>query len=399
VRGTAFRERAAADIPVVELQQLDLCSTLCRGLGFTDTLRAVELQSRHLSLALKVGEPFRVARALTLSAAADGLSGSRRARAYRYLEQARELSERAQHSFGVAIVHSARGILALGAGRFLEARQEFETAEHILRDRCVAPPFTTLLCHVYRLEAVYCSGQLREYFQMIPEFAAEVQGRGDLHAEVNVHLRQFHMKCFVEDDLERAEEELSKARTHLGNHKLLVTRNNLVFRQIEFALYSGQPERAWALMPVLSRVLLPMRLFGFDFSTTICFEKDAYAALAMAAAAIERQQRPDTFLRRAERDARHIDAWRAPFGRPIAELIRGVVAMQRGATTAVRHLEAAEQGFTSNDMALHATVAKWRRGRATGGEAGERLSKEARDWMIDQGVRNPERLSAMIAPG
>ncbi len=398
IRGTAFRERAAADIPVAELQQLDLCSTLCRGLGFTDTLRAVELQTRHLALALTVGEPFRIARALTLSAAADGLAERRRERAYRYLEQARELSERVQNPFGIGIVHSARGIVALGAGRFLEARQEFETADHILRHRCVAPPFTTLLCHVYRLEAVYCAGQLREYFQMIPEFAAEVQERGDLHAEVNVHLRQCHMRCFVEDDLERAEEELNKARARLGHHKLLVTRNNFVFRQIEFALYAGQPERAWALMPVLSRVLVPMRLFGFEFSTTICFEKDAYAALAMAASAIERHQPADKFLRRAERDARHIDAWRAPFGRPIAELIRGVVALQRGSNTAARHFEAAEDGFKANDMALHAVVAKWRLGRAAGGHGGARLIEEARSWMVEQGVRNPERLNGMIAP-
>ena len=81
VRGTAFRERAAADIPVAQLQQLDLCSTLCRGLGFTDTLRAVELQTRHLALALKIGEPYRVARALALSATADGLAERRRQRA------------------------------------------------------------------------------------------------------------------------------------------------------------------------------------------------------------------------------------------------------------------------------------------------------------------------------
>ena len=251
---------------------------------------------------------------------------------------------------------------------------------------------------MYRLEAVYLSGQLREYFEMIPQFAAEVQGRGDLHAEVNVHLRQFQLRCFAEDDLDRAEDELNNARARLGNHKLLVTRNSFLFRQIEFALYAGQPERAWALLPALRRVSIPLRLFGFQFSSTICFEKDAYAALAMAAAAVERHQPADRFLRRAERDARHIDAWRAPFGRPIADLIRGTVALHRDRKKAERHLAAAEEGFITNHMALHAAVARWRRGAAVDGPAGERLIEAAKGWMLEQGVRNPRRMNGLIAP-
>jgi serine/threonine protein kinase/tetratricopeptide (TPR) repeat protein len=398
-RGISFHERAAADIPAVELQRLDLIAALCRGLGFTDSLRAVELQSRHLALALKVGEPSRVARALTMSATADGLSERRRERAFTYLQQAIELSERVRNPFGVGIVHSSRGLLGMGAGRWLEARREFDTALTVFRERCIAPPYTAMLCRVYRLEAVFCAGQLREYFNMVPEFVAECHGCGDLHAEVNAYLRQSHLKCFVDDDVRAAWDELNKARDLMGDHKLLLTKNYYLFRRVEIALYEGDYARAWSLMRSERRSLLAMRVFGFQALATMGFERRAYAALGMAAAAITAGQDPRRFLAVAEKDARSVEAWRLPFGRPIAELIRGTVALQRGdRQRADQHLGAAEEGFTAQDMALHAAVARWRRGAALGGEAGERAIEAARAWMADQGVRNPKRMSQIIAP-
>lgn len=398
-RGTAFTERAAADIPVRELQRVDLCSALCRGLGFTDSLLAMELQTRHLLLALKVGEPYRVARALTLSATADGVSARGRPRAFRYLQQAQELSERINNPFGVGIVHTCRGLLGLGAGRWTDARRAFDTATDIFREKCVAPPYTTMLCHVYRLEAVFSAGRLRDYFAMIPEFAAECQGRGDLLAEANLHLRQFHLRCFADDDIQGAAEELHKAGQLLGNHKLMLARNYFVFRSVEHALYAGDASRAWAVISSYRRTLLAMRLFGFQAQTTIGLERRAYAALAMAAAKRAVGESPRAFLARAARDARHIDATRAPFGRPIAQLVRGTVALQHGDRAAAQRLfAAARAGFIEHDMALHAAVARWREGMAVGGEAGRHLIDEAAAWMTGQGVRNPQRLCRLFAP-
>lgn len=44
-------------------------------------------------------------------------------------------------------------------------------------------------------------------------------------------------------------------------------------------------------------------------------------------------------------------------------------------------------------------AARRRRGELAGGPEGRRLIEEADRWMLAQGVRNPVRMTAMVAPG
>jgi hypothetical protein len=48
-------------------------------------------------------------------------------------------------------------------------------------------------------------------------------------------------------------------------------------------------------------------------------------------------------------------------------------------------------------MALHAMVARRRRGQLTAG--GTALIKNADEWMAAQSIRNPGRMADMLAPG
>ncbi len=61
--------------------------------------------------------------------------------------------------------------------------------------------------------------------------------------------------------------------------------------------------------------------------------------------------------------------------------------------------EAAENAFRSAGMALHEAVARRRRGQVLGGTRGRELVESADAWMAAQKIKNPERLSAMLAPG
>src|SRR5256712_73006 len=67
LRGLRFVERRAAAIPSAQLARLDVCRTVAEGLGHLDTIRAADFQTRHLLLALRAGEPDRLARALALA--------------------------------------------------------------------------------------------------------------------------------------------------------------------------------------------------------------------------------------------------------------------------------------------------------------------------------------------
>ncbi len=64
LRGIAFQERRAEDVPPEELVRVDICWSAGIALGMVDTVRGAHFQARGLLLALQVGEAHRVARAL-----------------------------------------------------------------------------------------------------------------------------------------------------------------------------------------------------------------------------------------------------------------------------------------------------------------------------------------------
>src|SRR5207247_10953485 len=65
LRGLNFTERDASQISHADLFRIDLCWAIAAGLGAVDLVRSADFQSRHLLLALRAGEPYRVSRALS----------------------------------------------------------------------------------------------------------------------------------------------------------------------------------------------------------------------------------------------------------------------------------------------------------------------------------------------
>ena len=64
LRGFAFRERSSTEIPAEDLIRIDACWSVSTGLSLIDTIRGRTFQARHMLLALRAGEPYRVARAM-----------------------------------------------------------------------------------------------------------------------------------------------------------------------------------------------------------------------------------------------------------------------------------------------------------------------------------------------
>jgi hypothetical protein len=49
-------------------------------------------------------------------------------------------------------------------------------------------------------------------------------------------------------------------------------------------------------------------------------------------------------------------------------------------------------------MALYAAAARRRRGELIGGDEGQVLVEEIEAWMKEQRIKNPSRMTAMLAP-
>ncbi len=68
LRGLHFRLRQPGEISAWDLTRVDVCWAAASGMGIIDPVRAADFQARGLLLALRAGEPSRIARALVYEA-------------------------------------------------------------------------------------------------------------------------------------------------------------------------------------------------------------------------------------------------------------------------------------------------------------------------------------------
>ena len=138
LRGLGFVERQVDEVSPEDLMRIDTCWSVAMGLGIVDNIRGADFQGRHLLLALNAGEPYRIARALSMEVAYAVVPGGRRARerSRRLGEMAQTLAERVNHPQALGLVSLTRGTAASLQGDYRTALELCEKAEQILDERC-----------------------------------------------------------------------------------------------------------------------------------------------------------------------------------------------------------------------------------------------------------------------
>ena len=84
-----------------------------------------------------------------------------------------------------------------------------------------------------------------------------------------------------------------------------------------------------------------------------------------------------------------------------AKLLRAGIAMVDGENRehAVSLLREAIAGFDVADMALYAAASRRCMGALLGGDQGREAVSGADAWMTSETIKNPARMTAMLAPG
>jgi hypothetical protein len=77
----------------------------------------------------------------------------------------------------------------------------------------------------------------------------------------------------------------------------------------------------------------------------------------------------------------------------------GVATTRNDFDEAVELLLSAEKEFKTTDSLIYATVARRCRGELIGESEGDELIKSADNWMKTETIKNPARLTFMLAPG
>jgi hypothetical protein len=395
LRGLKFTPRDAATISEADLHRIDICWSVAAGLGVVDLILGAEFQSRHLLLALRAGEAYRVARAMAFETVQTATRGGPAA------ARARELADRTEalakqsgnpHAIGMAIW--ARGLSAYLIGHWREAAELCERSAEVLRDQCTGAAWELTVANRFMLTSLMFLGEITEVARRVPQLLSLALEQGNLFAATDLRTR-LNPIWLASDDPDRARDEVIAAMTqwpregfHLQHYTSLVA-----LAQIE--LYTGDTEVAWKHIEGQAKPLERSLLLRTQGLRIDVMHLRARLALASAHGAV-RSQRLKIAADCADRIARE----EMPWSDPLAALIHAALAKQQGdESNAAALVEQAIAGFESVDMALYAAAARRRLGELLGGDQGGDLIVQSQTWMTKQQIRNAAAVTNLMAPG
>lgn len=268
----------------------------------------------------------------------------------------------------------------------------------LLRERCTGVAWEMDTAHIFLMRSLVYLGEFAEMARNLPALEKETRERGDLYGEVFLGTDIAYLVHLANNEPEKAEPGALATLARWPHTRYDLAQHWALHARTETALYQGSGEAAWRLVAGEWAALRGSLLLRMQLVRIISLDFRARAALA-AAGATEGRRRA-ALLKAAAADARRIRRENAPWGEAMALLTLASVAAAHGADAeCVRLLEQAEVAFEATSMKLHAAATSRRLAERRGGaEREERLSTTG-EMMNDQGIRDPDRMTMMLAPG
>jgi hypothetical protein len=397
LRGRGFQARSESELPAQQIARIDVLWSVSMGLAMVDTARGSDFQARHLLLALKAGERYRLARALAMEACYSATGGGpAKERTTELVAEADRLARELDHPHALGLARYATGVAAFLCGRFSEAREATRDAEQIFRERCTAVAWELASARVFHLWSVGFLGDLQTLTRMIRQNLREAEERGDRYAAANYRTGLANLSWLIADDPDGARRQLQAVMDNWSQRGFHIQHYYDLIARAGIDLYTGAGRDAYRRVQQRWRDLSQSLLLMVQFVRT-----DALTIRARTALAAAKDRSPDRaeLLERTTRDARRIIAEKMEWSSPIGYLLlAGAEQEHRRSDRALGLYQRALDGFLGAGMALYGAVAKRRLGELLGGDHGRGLLQESRMWMASQGIRDPDRLTAMLAP-
>jgi tetratricopeptide (TPR) repeat protein len=399
--GLRFHERDRSQISAEELVRVDACWSVAIGLGLVDAIRGADFQARHLLLALKAGDPLRIARALAVELPYASLGGPRtRRRTERLAAVAEQVVARVSDPSAVALLALAKGAASFFQGRWRTTRELLDRAEAILREKCTGVAWELNAANFYLVLALFYLGEVRELRVRVPSLLKQAEERDDLAGTTNLRTRVSYLVSLADDEPAHARADVQEGMARWPRQTFHSQHSWELYAQGEIHLYEGHGVQAWDLV---SRTWPALRRSALLRIQNVRIESYYLRARCALGASLDPATRPDqrTVLRRcAWRDIGRLARENSPWATAVSDLVGAAAALAEGhRDSALSRLRTAEDAFSTLDMPLHGAVAKRRRGALIDGSDGRVLVEEADAWMSAQTIRSPAKFAAMLAPG
>jgi tetratricopeptide (TPR) repeat protein len=393
VRGLGFKPHDASPR---ELATIDACFTASAGLAFIDTIRAAELQTRGLLLALAAGDAPRVARALGHEAAYVATSGEETRERWQFLlDRAREIADETNDARSMAYVLAGEGVALSLSGYWLASRARCEDALRLLREHAPSATWEIDTATMYSLRSLLQLGHIAALRAELPEKLADAEARGDRFAETSIRAGDLNFLWLALGDVDNAKRELDAATSVAEDESVHLPHLQELVARVRIDLYSGDATRAHERIVERWRGIERSRLLRIQHQRINLCGLRARAALASARHGGQSRALLDEAARFTNELARSGASWALAE----AAMLRGCIGQALGdAQRAAISFERAAQDYATCDMSLHAAVARLRMGKLAQDDDGRAAVTQSREWMQSQGIADPEAVAAVLAP-
>jgi hypothetical protein len=361
------------------------------GLSLVDVIRAADFQARHLLLALRSGDQFRIARALALEVGHKGLEGGTvETKVLELLETTRAVAAGLSNPYPAVLAEMVAGALGWLNGRWKRSLERSDAAERWLIDQCGAPAWEVTSTRIFSMAALLWMGDLTEHRRRLPGLVREARERGNLFAEVSIPLLGYaHLARLADDEPQAALEEVDRLAAAWATNRFDLQRFWVTYARAEIRLYQGDGRAAWReVSSVAKDVRRSLLLRGQTMRISWGY---LVARCALAAARDGERQQLRVAARIARQLAKEPVAWAAPLAAALQAALSSSSGDREGAAA---QLERAERGFFGADMTLHGAAAAAARARRTGTAP----PAAARAVFERESVARPEGIERVLIP-
>ena len=395
-RGFDFEVRAPEAIPRGDRLLVEALRVAVTMFGVSDVLRGSYFHFRSLPIALEYGYPTPLAILLCQQAAQDRSLGQNRERADALVDRARELLPNCEDDPGAvrAYVTLIDGMLDYFDGDWQPALEGFRDAADILQSDSPGSAWELAVYQMFQSDCLHWLGRFTKMREHVPQQLEEAVERED-----QFHAVMFRTKmallALMDDKPHEADEQLARASSdwnHEGYHVQHFWQFHL---GVDAALYRGDLDAARTLVGErwgqLRRSLLaqanPIRTHAWSIYGRV-------AAATIGDSGGWRRLVARFRARRARRKLRDIDTDCAD---AFADLIDAQIALSGGdLDRGADLLGRAEAAFDALRMAFHTHAIRLERARLADGAEANALEEEARRWMDQQEIADPESMARLV---
>jgi len=396
LRRFKFKKTPEREVPASVLAKVDATFAVAEGLSLADLIRSADFHQRSFVLALKAGEPRRVARALAGEAVFSSLVGLKAApRVEALFASLRQLADDVDEPATTALVEGGIGMASFQLGQFAACYEHCGRAERILRSQCDGFHWEVAAVQLFQCFALALTGRVRDMLRRFPELMQEALEQSNLYAATSLQACLGFYVPLTVDDAELAYARVDEAMakwTPAGYH---LQHANALSSRVSIDLYRGDGPRGLERCEAEWHSLKKSLLLRGQLMRWLMWGVRARAALQSYSLGGDR-----SVLGVVRKTARRLARERVDYCVAESLMLRAGLAFHAGAVDrAVDLLEEAEALAEEADLVLSSISMKRVRGQLVGGDTGNQLVREADRFLREQGVRRPDRVAEIFASG